>query len=77
MEQFKYLGCVMSMDDNNVPAMQRNLKRAGKTRGRLRKILEKEEVSAKAEGIFYSWIGPPVETNEKSIAGKTQWLRQF
>ena len=45
VEQFKYLGRVMSMDDNDMPAMQRNLKRARKTWGRLRKVPEKEEVS--------------------------------
>ena len=31
VEQFKYLGHVMSMDENDVPAMRRNLKRAQKT----------------------------------------------
>ena len=52
VEQFKYLGRVMSMDNNDVPAMRRNLKRARKTWGRLRKVLEKEEVSSKVAGMF-------------------------
>ena len=31
VEQFKYLGRVLSMDDNDVPAMRRNLKKARRT----------------------------------------------
>ena len=33
VEQFQYLDRIMSMDDNDVPAMRRNLKRAQKTMG--------------------------------------------
>ena len=56
VEQFKYLGRVMSMDDNDVPAMRRNLKKARKTWGRLCKVLEKEEVSSKVAGMFYQGV---------------------
>ena len=52
VEQFKYLGRVMSMGDNDVPVMRHNLKKARKTWGRLRKVLEKEEVSSKVAGMF-------------------------
>ena len=44
------------MDDNDVPAMRRNLKRARKTWGRLAKVLEKEEVSSAVAGMFYQGI---------------------
>ena len=56
VEQFKYLGRVVSMDDNDVPAMRRNLKKARRTWGRLRKVLEKEEVSSKVAGMFYQGV---------------------
>ena len=56
VEQFKYLGRVLSMDDNDVPAMRRNLKKARRTWGRLRKVLEKEEVSSKVAGMFYQGV---------------------
>ena len=56
VEQFQYLDPIISMDDNDVPAMRSNLKRAQKTMvggGRLRRMLKKEEVLAKVAGIFY------------------------
>ena len=56
MEQFNYLGRVMSMDNNDVPTMRRNLKKARKTWGRLCKVLEKEEVSSKLAGMFYQGV---------------------
>ena len=37
--RFKYLGHVLSHDDNNIPAMRRNLKRARATWVRVSKIL--------------------------------------
>ena len=46
----------MSMDDNDVPAMRRNLKKARRTWGRLRKVLEKEEVVPKVAGMFYQAV---------------------
>ena len=73
MDQFKYLGNVISMDDNDVPAMPRNLKRPRKTWDRLSKVLEKEEISPKVAGMFYqavvasqllygskAWVLPPL-----------------
>ena len=56
VKQFQYLDPIISMDDNDVPAMRSNLKRAQKTMvggGRLRKVLKKDEVSAKVAGMFY------------------------
>ena len=53
VEQFKYLGRIMSMDNNDVPAMCCNLKRVRKTWVRLSNVLEKEEVSSKVAGMCY------------------------
>ena len=55
VKQFQYLDPIISMDDNDVPAMRSNLKRAQKTMvgGGLRKVLKKDEVSAKVAGMFY------------------------
>ena len=70
--RFKYLGRVLSHDDNDVPAMWRNLKRAQATWGRVSKILTRQEVPAPVAGTFYqavmaavllygseSWVLPP------------------
>ena len=55
-EQSKCLERVISMDDDDVPAMRHNLKKARKTWVRLRKVLEKEEVSSKVTGMFYQGV---------------------
>ena len=80
VEQFKYLECIMSMDDNTVPAMRRNLKRAQKTWGSLSKVLKKEEVSPKVAGMFYqgavasqllynskTWMIPPPPSGLRAL----------
>merc|ERR1712086_342394 len=70
--RFKYLGRILSHDDNDIPAMRRNLKRARATWGRVSKILNRQEVPAPVAGMFYqavvaavllygseSWVLPP------------------
>jgi hypothetical protein len=72
VDRFKYLGRVLSYDENDVPAMRRNLKKARATWGRVSKILTREEVPAPVSGMFYqavvaamllygseSWFFPP------------------
>ena len=72
MLRFKYLGRIMSQDDNDVPTMRGNLKRAWATWGRVSKILTRQEVPAPVAGMFYqavvatvllygseSWVLPP------------------
>ena len=44
------------MDNTDIPAMRRNLKRARKTWGRLLKVLEKRGAAPKAAGMFYQGI---------------------
>ena len=53
---FKYLGRVLSHNDNNILAMRRNLKRARATCGRVSKILTRQEVPAPVVGMFYQAV---------------------
>ena len=59
----------MSVGDCDTPAMRRNLKRARKTWGRLRKVLEKEEVSPKVAGMFYQGVVAP-----QLLYGSEKWV---
>jgi hypothetical protein len=76
VERFRYLGRILSMDDSDVPAMRRQLKRARSQWGRIQKVLAKEEVPGPVAGIFYqavvaavllygseSWVLPPSTLN--------------
>ena len=56
MEVFKYLGRIVSLVDNDVPAMRRNLKRARGIWRRLSKVLATEEVPAPVAGMFYQAV---------------------
>ena len=55
-EVFKYLGRIVSHVDNDVPVMQRNLKRARGIWRRLSKVLATEEVPAPVAGMFYQAV---------------------
>ena len=74
MEQFKYLGRVLSFDDNDTPAIRRNIKRARQVWGRISKVIAKDSVPAPVAGMFYqavvaavllygseTWVTPPHE----------------
>ena len=50
---FKYLGRMVSDDDNDWPAVVRNLKKARKKWGRVSRILGREGADAKTSGMFY------------------------
>ena len=54
--RFKYLEWIVSHDDNDIPAMRRNLKRARATWGRVSKILNRQEVPAPVVGMFYQAV---------------------
>ena len=56
MEIFKYLGRLIAYDDTDVPAAWRQLARARAVWGRLRKIIEKENVPAPVAGMFYQAV---------------------
>ena len=53
---FKYLGCVMLHDNNNIPTMRWNLKRVWATWGRVSKTLTCQEVPAPVPGMFYQAV---------------------
>ena len=56
MKQFKYLGRMLAMDDNDFPAMRRNLKKARGTWYRLSHVLDKESVPGPVAGISYQAV---------------------
>ena len=51
-EWFCYLGRVLSYDDNDVPVMRHNLKRARATWGQISKILVRKVVPMLVAGMF-------------------------
>ena len=53
MRQFKYLGRIVSYDDNATPAIHRNTKKARRQWGQFRKVLERESVPPRVAGMFY------------------------
>ena len=56
VDQVKYLGRIVSFDDNDTPAVHRNIKHAWKVWGKFCRVLDKEEVPPSVEGIFYQAI---------------------
>ena len=58
--RFKYLGCVLSHNVNDIPAMRRNLKRARATWGQVSKILTRQEVPVPVAGMFYQTVDAAV-----------------
>ena len=44
VRQFKYLGRAVSYDNDDTPAVSRNIKKARWTGGKFRKVFEKKEV---------------------------------
>ena len=73
VEQSKYLGRILAMDDTNLPAMCRNLKKARGAWYRLSRVLTKESVPGPVVGMFYqavvasqllygseTWVLPPL-----------------
>ena len=49
---FKYLERIVSHDDNDIPAVQQNLKRARANSGCVSKILTRQEVPLPVAGMF-------------------------
>ena len=56
VEQFKYLGRMLAMDDNNLSAMRRNLKKARGMWGRLSRVLVKDLVTGPVAGMIYQAV---------------------
>jgi hypothetical protein len=53
VEMFKYLGRLVSYDDNNAQAMRLNLKKACKSWAQVSHVLRAENASPKVCGVFY------------------------
>ena len=56
VEQFRYLGRLLSFDDNDTPAIRRQLKRARGQWARISKVIGKEEVPGPVAGMFYQAV---------------------
>ena len=56
VEVFKYLGRLMSMDNNNVQAVRANLKKAQKCWRMLSRLLRVENMPARVYGMFYKAV---------------------
>ena len=56
VENFKYLGRIISNDDCDTPAVRRNLKHARAVWGRLSKVITTENVPPRVAGMFYQAV---------------------
>merc|ERR1711966_551760 len=56
VRQFKYLGRIVSYDDNDTPAIRRNIKKARRQRGQFRRLLERDSVPARVAGMYYQAV---------------------
>ena len=54
--QFKYLGRIVSYNDNDTPVIRRNIKRARRQWGQFRKVLERKSVPPRVAGMFYQAV---------------------
>ena len=69
MDQFKYLDKILAIDDNDLPAMRRNLKKARGIWGRLACVLIKESVPGPVAGLFY-----PAVVVFQRLYGSETWV---
>merc|ERR1711966_220286 len=53
VRQFKYLGRIVSYDDNGTPAVRRNIKKARRQWGQSWRLLERDSVPAHVAGGYY------------------------
>ena len=56
VDMFKYLGRLLAMDDNDMPAVQANLKKARGVWSRLSKLLRGETTNPRVCGMFYKAV---------------------
>ena len=54
--QFKYLGRIVSYDENDTPTIRRNIKKAQRQWGQFRKVLEQDSVPARVAGMYYQAV---------------------
>merc|ERR1711966_84963 len=56
VRQFKYLGRIVSYDDNDTPTIRRNIKKARRQWGQFRRLLERDSVPARVAGMYYQAV---------------------
>ena len=56
VRQFKYLGRIVSYDENDTPAIRRNIKKARWQWGQFRKVLERDAVPPRVAGMYYQAV---------------------
>ena len=56
VEMFKYLGRLMAMDDNDVPAVRSNIKKARKCWARISRVLRADNTNPRVAGMFYKAV---------------------
>ena len=52
VRQLKYLGHIVLYDNNDTPAIRRNIKKARRQQGQFRKVLERESAPRRVAGMF-------------------------
>jgi len=81
VREFKYLGRMLEDNDDDLPAVERNLKRARQKWGRISRILSKKSARPKAMATFYKAIVQSVLLygSESWVLSKCMWrkLRSF
>ena len=53
VEVFKYLGRLMAMDDNDLPAVRSNIKKARSCWARISRVLRADNATPRVSGMFY------------------------
>ena len=56
VRQSKYLGRIVSYDNNHTPAIRRNIKKTRRQWGQFRKVLERDSVPPRVAGMFYQAV---------------------
>ncbi len=56
VEVFKYLGRMMAQDNNNVQAVQYQLRKARETRARVGQVLRSEDATPRVAAKFYKAV---------------------
>ena len=72
VETFKYLGRLLSMDDNDGPAVRANLLKAQKSWARISRVLREESVPPRVAGMFYKAVVQAV-----LLYGRESWNLGF
>ena len=66
MQKFKYLGHIVSYDDNGTPAICRNIKKTRRQWEQFRKMVVRESLPPRVAGMFYQAAVASVLLGSKS-----------